>query len=172
MSDRRTVALNGPDLRLRLDGLAREISAEPFDVAIIVATGGCFFAVDLLRHLLAIYCVNPRVHTVMASSYGDARVSSNSVAIYGLADLPLAGARVLVIDDVLDTGATWAALRARIQRLGARACDLAVAVDKGIAPERARYALHVGHTGFLVGYGLDREGRDRAATEIFEITGG
>jgi hypoxanthine phosphoribosyltransferase len=80
------------------------------------------------------------------------------------ADLPVRDADLLVVEDVLDTGQTLARLLARLEALGPRRLRCAVLLDK---PARRRASVRANYVGFavedrwVVGYGLDHEGRYR-----------
>lgn len=76
-------------------------------------------------------------------------------------ELPLAGADVLVVEDILDTGRTMAALVERVARERPARVRLAILLDK---PARRAVELRPDYVGFkiddhwVVGYGLDHEG--------------
>ena len=76
-------------------------------------------------------------------------------------DLPIRGADVLVVEDILDSGCTMAALTRRIRRERPSRLRLAILLDK---PARRREAVEPDYVGFtvenrwVVGYGLDHEG--------------
>jgi hypoxanthine phosphoribosyltransferase len=75
--------------------------------------------------------------------------------------LVVAGADVLVVEDILDTGRTLAALKSRLLALGPKRLRIAVLLDK---PVRRSVPLTPDYVGFrvpdrwIVGYGLDVDG--------------
>jgi hypoxanthine phosphoribosyltransferase len=77
---------------------------------------------------------------------------------------PVAGADLLVVEDILDTGKTLAALRHRLEALGPSRLRIAVLLDK---PSRRSHQVDVDFSGFtvedrcVVGYGLDWKGLHR-----------
>lgn len=145
-------------IALRVRELGQQISAGlPADdtplVAIILMKGALWFAADLLRHLPPTLRVEP----VRVSSYGNERTSSGQLTWHTPCP-PCAGCRVLLVDDVLDTGLTLQAVREELLRNGAAQVLTAVAVDKQGARRTAMeadYAAFRVKSGFLVGYGMD-----------------
>jgi hypoxanthine phosphoribosyltransferase len=69
---------------------------------------------------------------------------------------------------VLDRGTTIAKARALLREAGAASVVSAVAVDKLAegAAAHADFALFQGVSGFIVGYGMDEDGRDRGLPYI------
>lgn len=76
-------------------------------------------------------------------------------------DFPIEGADVLIVEDILDTGRTLAALKERLLRKRPRRLRIAVLLDK---PARRQARIEPDYVGFLVpdrwvvGYGLDADG--------------
>jgi hypoxanthine phosphoribosyltransferase len=76
---------------------------------------------------------------------------------------------VLVVEDILDTGRTLAAVREEILRTGPASLRIAVLLDK---PERRVADVRADYVGFeipdvfVVGYGMDHDGRHRGLPDI------
>lgn len=127
-------------------------------IALCLLNGAVWFAADLLRLLP----VNFELHTLRLSSY-EGMASSGQLQWHGL--LPeCRGKRVLVIDDVLDTGLTLREVSTALRAAGAVDVASAVAITKQ-GCNKSGYtadfcALYCGGE-FLVGYGLDFNGRYR-----------
>lgn len=141
---------------------AREIEArfgneEPV-VALCLLNGAIWYAADLLRCLPA----NFELQTIRISSYAGTESTGELCWHNALPDC--AGKRVLVIDDVLDTGLTMRAVCETLRKAGATMVLSTVAVDKEGRRSHefdADFAsLHCGNL-FLVGYGLDYNGKYR-----------
>jgi hypoxanthine phosphoribosyltransferase len=144
----------------RLDGMAAEVLAdfghEPM-VVVGILKGALVFMADLLRRMpvpLEIECLN-------VASYHGGTESSGTVTLLDRVLPPVAGRRVLVLDDILDTGRTLAAVCAELRAAGAaevRTCVL-LAKDKARAAEvEADYIGFAIGDEFVVGYGLDYQG--------------
>lgn len=121
--------------------------------------GALWFAADLLRALPP----NFILETARVSSYGDAMQSSGTLTWLTAAP-QVAGKRVLVADDVLDTGITLQQVSAALLAMGAAEVRTAVAVEKAgcrrVPAEADFTALHAGND-FLIGYGMDAAQRYR-----------
>lgn len=147
--------------------LAR-FGAEEDVLVLVLLNGAMMYAADLLRRLPANY----RFCTVSVSSYGAGTESSGTLT--WKSPMPFVeGQRVLVVDDVLDSGLTLATLLRELHRCGAAEVAATVAVDK---PARRRCevpdviaALTEPRDLFLVGYGMDWDDRYRNLPEIAEV---
>lgn len=128
-------------------------------MVLALMNGALWFAADLLRLLP----VNFVLESVRVSSYGDAMQTSGRVE-WKTPVPDCAGKRVLVLDDVLDSGITLTHVKTEIMRLGAAEVQSAVMVDK---PSGRRVQIEADYVGlvspgaFLVGYGMDAKGRYR-----------
>lgn len=147
----------------RLDVMASEIESDfpegPI-VVIILLKGALVFAADLLRRI-------PRIldlECLHVASYHGGLESSGKVDISEHHFPEVTGRHVLLLDDILDTGRTLDAVSRRLIGEGAKAVHSAVllAKDKGRAAEvDADYTGFVIADEFVVGYGLDYQGRYR-----------
>ena len=149
-SDLDRVLLRAEEIHARVREMAAEISASyPGREITVVALmdGALFYVADLLRHL----DLPVRLVTLGASSYHGGTQSTGQVRFHWPEGVDLAGQDVLLLDDILDTGLTLHALRERLlskRRVRSRE----VPVDYcgfDIADE------------FVVGYGMDYQGRFR-----------
>ena len=147
----------------RLDVIAEEI-LEEFGwqefVAIVILKGALVFTADLLRRMP----VPLQIETLNVASYHGGTESSGQVDILDRKLPDVKGKRVLLIDDILDTGRTLYEVGKKLREQGAemvRSCVL-LSKDKERAAE-----VEADFTGFLigdefvVGYGLDYRGRYR-----------
>ena len=147
----------------RLDTMAKEIErdfpAGPV-VVIILLKGALVFAADLLRRIpreLSIECLN-------VASYHGGLESSGKVDFLDRHFPEVKGMHVLLLDDILDTGRTLAAVAQRLKQEGAAAVHTGVllAKDKKRATDvKADYVGFQIGDEFVVGYGLDYKGKYR-----------
>jgi hypoxanthine phosphoribosyltransferase len=141
----------------RLEEMAAQISNDYRDrqlTVIAVLTGSLIFMSDLLRRIplpLNLDCLS------VASYHGKAQTSGE--VIFKQPPLPhVADRDVLIIDDILDTGHTLAAVREKLERAEPRSMRVAVLLSK--KKQRAS-EVDVDYVGFeiedefVVGYGLD-----------------
>lgn len=154
------------EIRRRIDALAAEIvRTMPKDFLMApVLTGAFVFAADLLRALHRLGC-DPAVDFVQLSSYGGARASSGVVTLIKDFTVSLEGRSVLLIDDVLDTGRSLHFAKNMVLDRGADAAKIGVLVRKATGRSADIDAdfvgFEVGADDFIVGYGMDDDGRTR-----------
>ena len=101
---------------------------------------------------------------VMASSYGSGTESSGNVKIKKDLDTDIAGKNVIIIEDIIDTGNTLAALRDLFASRRPRSLKICTLLDK---PSRRTAAVKADYVGFeienlfVIGYGLDYDQKYR-----------
>ena len=142
----------------RVKELAAQVAAVYRDRPLVVAVtlkGAFVFAADLVRHLPE----SIEIVFVRASSYGASTSPEQEPEVELPAGFAWAGRQVLLVEDIVDTGRTVAALRDAIRRAGAGAVRVCAFLDK---PSRREVQVDVEFTGFtlqgdpfVVGYGLD-----------------
>jgi hypoxanthine phosphoribosyltransferase len=141
----------------RLDQLAAQISAEYRDrelTIIAVLNGSLMFMADLLRRIplpLKLDCLS------VASYHGKAQTSGE--VIFKQIALPdVTDRHILILDDILDSGHTLAAIREKLETAKPRSIRVCVLLSKKKNRARAVDADYVGfeiEDEFVVGYGLD-----------------
>jgi len=131
-----------------------------------VMNGALFFLADLVRAV----GLDVEISCVRLASYDG---TQNTGAVRGLDDISLRdatrGRDVLIVDDILDTGRTLHALATRLQALGAADVKICVLLEKERTHEMPIRADWTGFRiadEFVIGYGLDHEGRYRQLREI------
>lgn len=153
----------------RLDTLASEIKAADFDVILSVLTGSYIFTADLSRKIAD---TELEIAFIKASSYGDSTESKGTVKISGLEKLDIKGKRILLIDDILDTGNTMKALVETLLKLEPASIKTCVLLNK---ESRRVVDCHADFVGFeiedkfVVGYGLDYANKYRTLPEIWTL---
>ena len=148
--------LSAEEIQTRLPKLAQEIREQwgQEEVTVLVLLNGAlWFGADLLRYLPLSYTLK----TLKVSSYGAGRESSGLLSFCTPLE-SFAGERVLILDDVLDSGHTFAILKEKLLEKGALEVKTCVAVFKENAQNTSVRADFVGFclgNEFLVGYGMD-----------------
>jgi hypoxanthine phosphoribosyltransferase len=145
-------------IKARVDALARAIAADTPDggpVSVIALMDGAFmFAGDLVRRLPM--PVRMALMPVISVDRG-----GDPTAMSLPEGFPVAGADVIVVEDILDTGRTLLALKNHLGAMRPRSLRIAVLLDK---PARRAVPLTPDYVGFqvpdrwIVGYGLDADG--------------
>jgi len=171
-----TEALISADaIQARVRDLARELqhdygNSEPY-VVVGVLNGVFMFLADLLRHLQG----PVEVEFVRAQSYGNKTESQGDVRFSGVSHLEISGKRVLVVDDIVDSGATLSKLVGLLEEKGAsevRTCTLLDKPSRRKVPFGVHYKCFTIEDHFIVGYGLDFAGRYRNLPAIYRLVTG
>jgi hypoxanthine phosphoribosyltransferase len=141
----------------RLDEIAAQISQDYRDrelTVIAVLNGSLMFMTDLLRRIplpLKLDCLS------VASYHGKAE-TSGEVIFKQIAPPDVADRHVLLLDDILDSGHTLAAIREKLEIAKPRSIRVCVLLQKKKLRARPVDADYIGfeiEDEFVVGYGLD-----------------
>ena len=94
---------------------------------------------------------------MVASSYGDGMVSSGDVRLLYEPPSELEGRSVLLVEDIVDSGATLARLVPMLEERGAARVDVCALLHKRLptVDVDVRWVGFDAPKSFLVGYGLD-----------------
>lgn len=147
------------EIARRVEELAGGIAdATRGDLTIVAILKGSFVFVADLARALDRAGVEPRIEFLRLASYGHAKESSGGVRLIGAVPADLGGRRVLLVDDIVDTGRSLAYAGTLLLELGASRVWTCALVDKPSRREMAIAADFVGFTIsdlFVVGYGID-----------------
>lgn len=154
-----------------------------FSVFVPVATGGCAFASDLLRHVYVTQRAmregdgtraydRPVVACAMASSYGDGTVSGGATGVTTPGAATVRGKRVCVLEDIIDTGKTAMAIAEALYAAGAEEVAIIALMDKQARRDATAQKYFEDKNmkmacaflcpdEFVVGYGMDYQGKYR-----------
>lgn len=146
----------GKRLDVMAETILEEFRGREF-VVVVILKGALVFMADLLRRMpipLEIECLN-------VASYHGGTASSGRVDFLDAKLPPVEGRAVLLVDDILDTGRTLAAVSEKLREHGARKVKSCVLLAKEKARAAEVEADYVGFAignEFVVGYGLDYRG--------------
>lgn len=153
-----TVLISEADIRTRITSLAAEIEASYPDTdeihLVAILKGGFMFMADLVR------AMGDRVTMdfMAVSSYGKGMTSSGQVRVLKDLDSNLEGRRIILVEDIVDTGLTLHYLQNLLRARRPRSLKTACLLSK---PSRRQVEIEVDYIGFtiedyfVVGYGLD-----------------
>lgn len=167
------VLIEASAIRDRVSELGRQISGVHAgeELVVVGVLTGCFvFMADLIRSL----DVPAQCAFFGISSYGAETESSGVVEITKDLTLPISGRRVLVVEDIVDTGLTMAYLLDNLRTRRPASLEVATLLSK---PARRRVEVPVDYVGFtiedrfVVGYGMDHGGRYRELPYIAALDG-
>ena len=169
------VLITPRQLEQRVDGIAREIAAcgRSDDLAVIGILRGSFvFLADLVRWF-AVHDLHPRIDFIIMESYGHGTAPIQEPVVTRDCTIDLAGADVVVVDDILDTGRTLQKAVAHLKAKGPRSVRSCALLDKParrVVPFEADFVGFKIEDAFVVGYGLDYDGRHRELPHIAKVT--
>lgn len=155
--DIQSVLLSEREIQDKVAQIGRQISEDYKDknlMLVSVLKGSVVFMADLMR-AITIPC---QIDFMVVSSYGSSSKSSGVVKIVKDIDDHLAGKDLLLVEDILDSGATLSYISGVLRGKGANSIRVATLLDK---PERRTADITASYRGFIVpnefvvGYGLD-----------------
>lgn len=162
--------INREDVDEAITRLAKEIMLEyRYDDPILLITlnGAVFFAVDLIKQL-DFPC---RISCVKISSYRGTESTGEIKNLIGLNE-DISGKRILILEDIVDTGQTYVHLYNMLMEAGAKDVRMATMTMK---PDAYKADLPVHYVGinipnkFVVGRGLDYDGYGRNLPDIYQV---
>lgn len=162
------VLITEREIQQRVRELAEAIDRDyPEGILYLVGVlkGAAIFLADLVRAVRR----PVRLDFIGISSYGAAKTSSGEVRLTKDLDVSIAGAHVLVVEDIVDTGLTLRYLLRLLSSRQPRSLRVVALLDKR---ERRVCEVPVDYVGFVipdqfvVGYGLDYAEDYRGSRDI------
>jgi hypoxanthine phosphoribosyltransferase len=161
-SDIDQILIPQPRIAARVAELAAQILAdhasrdkEPIELTILpILTGAMVFCADLIRQMP----IAMRIGLLTVSSYPGKSLTSRGPQVLQDQLGDLRGQRVLVLDEILDSGGTLRLVVPLVQELGAASVRTCVLLRKDRPAARSVATDYVGFDipdAFVVGYGLD-----------------
>ena len=152
--DIKAILISEEQIKKRVQELGEQLSGEYAGkqvIMICLLKGAAYFACDLSRAM----------SFMVASSYGDGTTTSGSVAVRLDVKDDIAGMHVLLVDDIIDTGLTFARVKTLLETKKPASIKTVAMCDKEDRRQNGLEADYVGFTipdEFVVGYGLDYAG--------------
>ena len=112
--DIKSVLITEEQIKKRVQEMGEQLSKEYEGKRVIIICllkGAAFFACDLSRAM----SIPVRMEFMVASSYGDGTTTSGSVAVRLDVKDDIAGMHVLLVDDIIDTGLTFARVKTLLE---------------------------------------------------------
>lgn len=152
----------------RVAGEIRHDLADSNPVFICVLKGAFIFASDLIRQIGINDCT---VSFVRYASYEGTSTTGKVKQLVGLTD-DLEGKDVVIIEDIVDTGYTAVKMIDDIRKQNPRSVRFATLLHKpessrtGFTPDYIAFSIA---PKFILGYGLDLDGKGRNLPDIYVI---
>ena len=170
MSDRKVV-ISKQQIHEKVDALAAQISADYSGKNLIltgVLNGAFIFLADLARAIT----IPHQIDFIRVASYGNSDSSSGTITLTKDIELDCKDKHVLLVEDIIDTGATLDWLTNTFNDRDAASVRICALIDK---KERRISEIPIDYIGFslergfLVGYGLDYAQQHRHLAEIYTL---
>lgn len=158
------------EIEIAVTKIANQINEDykdEYPIILVTLNGAIVFAADLLKKL-TIPCY---LTCIKMASYCGTKSTENVKTLIGLNE-DLNGKRVLIIEDIVDTGKTYQSLYEILQEKGAKEIRIATLTIK---PDVYKLPLPVHYVGieipdiFVVGRGLDYDGLGRNLVDIYKL---
>ena len=156
-ADLTDILLTQEEIHQKIAELARRIEADYAGEKLLlvgVLRGAVMVMADLARELK----LPIEMDWMAVTSYGSGTQSSGVVRILKDLDSDLTGRKVLIVEDIIDSGLTLSWLRANLESRGAASVEMCALMRK---PDALKVDVDVAYVGFdipnafVVGYGLD-----------------
>lgn len=132
-----------------------------FDVVLCTLSGAVPFFSDLIKHMEGDF----EVDYIKATSYGSGTVSQQCLVKGPFGDTQLRDKRILVVEDIIDTGKTIKTINDHLTEFGCKDITFLsllkrkdVVIPEGLV---GFYCAEVDQGNWLVGYGLDEQNKKR-----------
>ena len=151
------VLISEEQIQRRLSEMAGEIDTD-YDGRDLLLVGVLKGAVMVMADLARAIGIHLEMDWMAVSSYGSGTQSSGVVRILKDLDTDLTGRKVLIVEDIIDSGLTLSWLRANLESRGATSVEICALLRK---PAAAKVDVDVRYAGFeianefVIGYGLD-----------------
>ncbi|HWQ78245.1 MAG TPA: hypoxanthine phosphoribosyltransferase [Anaerovoracaceae bacterium] len=157
------IMITEEQLKQRVKELGQQISEDYKGKEILfigILRGAVIFMSDLIREIT----LDTQIDFMAVTSYGASTKSSGVVRILKDLDADIEGQDVIIVEDIIDSGTTLHYLRDYLQGRMPKTLKICALLDK---PERREADIRADYTGFeienkfIVGYGLDYNGKYR-----------
>lgn len=152
----------------RVAGEIRQDLDEPNPVFLCVLKGAFIFASDLIRET---GLNESSISFVRYASYEGTSTTGKVKQLIGLTE-DIEGRDVIIIEDIVDTGYTAVRMIDDIKKMNPRSVKFATLLHKpessrtGFTPDYIAFSIP---SKFILGYGLDLDGKGRNLPDIYTI---
>ena len=157
-------------IREKVGQLAASLNQDYRDknpIFIAILNGAFIFAADLFKSL----SIDAEISFIKLASYKGMKSSGQVITAIGL-DIEIFNRHVVIVEDIVDTGKTLTEFLPQLWHQQPASLKIVALLHK---PDATVYPLKVDYTGFeipdkfVVGYGLDYNGRGRNTASIYQL---
>ena len=162
------ILISKAELNQRVKEIGAQITKD-FDgeevIVVGVLKGSVLFMTDLIREI----DLPMNIDFMVVSSYEGSTESSGNVKIIKDINIDVANKNVIIVEDIIDSGRTMHSLKELFQVRDCKTFKICTLLDK---KERRKVEINADYVGFdvpnefVVGYGLDYDGKYRNLEEI------
>lgn len=167
-SDLRDVVFTEAQVQQRVGEIVKQIEAD-YDGEDLLLVGVLRGAVMVMADMARAFTRHVEMDWMAVSSYGSGTKSSGVVRILKDLDTDITGRRVLIVDEIIDTGLTLSWLTSNLTSRSPASVEIFTLLRK---PDALQMPVEVRYVGwdipdaFVVGYGLDYRERYRNLRDI------
>ena len=168
--DRDRIAARVEELAAQISSDLADVRSEGEIVLVPILTGAIIFVADLIRHLPH----KIRIEVATVQSYCGEKQKVKQAKIIGALPRNVDGKHVLIVDDILDSGATIRLIRNELQRRNPKSIRACVLLRKQRQAAMRTPCEYVGFDipdEFVVGYGLDYQSYYRNLPDVCTFKG-
>lgn len=164
--------LSQAEIERKIGDLAARLSADyagDCPVLLVVLNGALPFAAALMQRM----SIPLEMSCIKYKSYEGTESSGKIREVMGLPVERLKGRRVIVVEDIVDTGNTMAFLHERLKEAGVKDAEVATLTwkkGKYRATLPLRYVGFEIDDAFIIGYGMDYDELGRQYPDIYQFT--
>ncbi|MDO4790157.1 MAG: phosphoribosyltransferase family protein [Porphyromonas sp.] len=166
-----SIYIHDSEIQPQIKRMAKEIVADMGDknpLFICILNGSFMFTSELMREIDSDY----QLCFAQYSSYSGTR-STGAIKEIMEPQISVEGRHVIILEDLIDSGLTLDHIRALYRSRGAKEVKLAVLLHKPDAPKvvdvKPDYLGLEIPPDFIVGHGLDYDGRGRLYKDIYKL---
>lgn len=162
--------ISSNDIQNHIQELAQKLDQDYRDknpLMLGILNGSFMFASDLMKAL----DIDPEISFIKLASYEGTSSTGNVQELIGVNE-NIKDRHILIIEDIVDTGNTLEKIIKLLEKQNPASVEIVTLLYK---PDAYKKSLPVKYIGieipnkFVVGYGLDYDGRGRSLEEIYQI---
>ncbi|MEQ6118324.1 hypoxanthine phosphoribosyltransferase [Reichenbachiella sp. MALMAid0571] len=167
------IFLTDKEIETAVSTLAKKINTDYTDkdpLLVAVLNGSFIFCADLIRHLN----FDPEISFTKLASYQGSESTGKVNELIGLTE-DIKGRHILIVEDIIDTGNTLEKIIKILNEKEVASVEIVSLLFKSEVYKKKTPVRYFGldiPNKFVIGYGLDYDGRGRSLRHIYQIAEG